>query len=57
MIKPEQWASARTHGISFHFQIDAPPGDIHLCTGIYDASHGKVGTLEVPFDFVAVAQK
>lgn len=57
LVKPEKWNGIRTHGLSFHFQIDAPDGDVHLCTGIYDAAHGKVGTLQVPLSSIALAQK
>ena len=57
LVKPEQWASASTEGIPFHLDIDAPRGDVYLRTGVYDASTGKVGTLEVPLSAVRLAQK
>jgi len=56
LMKPEQWARARTEGISFHFEIDAPPGDVYLRTGVYDASQSKVGTLEIPLGAIPSAQ-
>lgn len=52
MIRPSQWASALTQGVNFHVEIDAPPGDVYLRTGIYDAAQSKVGTLEVPLSAV-----
>lgn len=55
LIKPEQWARAGTEGVSFHFEIDAPPGDFYLRTGVYDASQSKIGTLEIPLSAVAIA--
>jgi len=56
-IRPEQWAMAQSSGIPFHFDIDAPPGDVYLRTGIYDLTSSKAGTLEIPMTSVAVAQK
>jgi VWFA-related protein len=56
-IRPEQLAATQSTGIPFHFDIDAPPGDVYLRTGIYDLSSNKAGTLEIPMTSVAVAQK
>jgi len=56
-IRPEQDAIAETSGIPFHFDIDAPPGDVYLRTGIYDSSSSKAGTLEIPLTSIAVAKK
>lgn len=52
LIRPEQWPSALNQGVSFQFDIDAPPGDVYLRTGIYDAAQSKVGTLEVPLSAI-----
>jgi hypothetical protein len=56
-IRPEQLAVARASGIPFHLDIDAPPGDVYLRTGIYDRSSSRVGTLEIPLSAVTVAQR
>ena len=56
-IRPEQNAIAESSGIPFHFDIDAPPGDVYLRTGIYDASTSRAGTLEIPLSSVTVAQR
>ena len=56
-IKPEQLESAQSSGIPFHFDIDAPPGDVYLRTGIYDTVSSKAGTLEIPLSVVTVAQR
>jgi VWFA-related protein len=56
-IRPEQLAIAQGSGIPFHFDIDAPPGDVYLRTGVYDLSSSHAGTLEIPLTAVAVAQK
>jgi VWFA-related protein len=56
-IKPEQSAVADSTGIPFHFDIDSPPGDVYLRTGIYDASSSRAGTLEIPLSTVTMAQR
>ncbi|MGD0901812.1 MAG: VWA domain-containing protein [Terracidiphilus sp.] len=56
-IRPEQMAFAQNSGIPFHFDIDAPPGDVYLRTGIYDASSSRAGTLEIPLTSITVARK
>jgi VWFA-related protein len=56
-IRPDQNAIAESTGIPFHFDIDAPPGDVYLRTGIYDASSSRAGTLEIPLSTVTVAQR
>lgn len=57
VIRPEQWAGASAEGVSFHFEIDAPAGDVYLRAGVYDRSSSKVGTLEIPLSAVTIAQK
>ena len=47
-IRPDQLQAASTTGIPFHLQIDTPPGDTYLRAGIYDATSGHSGTLEIP---------
>jgi len=56
-IRPEQNEMAQKSGIPFHFDIDAPPGDVYLRTGIYDLSSNRAGTLEIPMTSVSVAAK
>ncbi len=56
-IRPEQLAIAQASGIPFHLDIDAPPGDVYLRTGIYDGSSSRAGTLEIPLSAVTVAQR
>ena len=56
-IRPDQIAIAQTAGIPFHFDIDAPPGDIYLRTGIYDLSSDHAGAMEIPLSTIAVAQR
>jgi VWFA-related protein len=56
-VKPEQMALAESSGIPFHFDIDVPPGDVYLRTGIYDTSSSRAGTLEIPLTSITVASK
>lgn len=56
-VRPEQFAAAQTSGIPFHFDIDAPPGDVYLRTGIYDNSSNRAGTLEIPLASIAIGGK
>jgi VWFA-related protein len=55
-LNPEQWKAAQTAGISFHTEIDAPPGEVYLRTGVYDSVSSKVGTLEIPLSVVSAEQ-
>lgn len=56
-IRPEQEAAARASGIPFHFDLDAPQGDVYLRTGICDSMSSKAGTLEIPLSSVMVATR
>ena len=47
----------QTSGIPFHFDLDAPPGDVYLRTGICDPSSSKAGTLEIPLRTVMMAER
>lgn len=57
MIRPDQEATVQASGIPLHFDLDAPPGDVYLRTGICDPSSSKAGTLEIPLRAVLVAEK
>ena len=56
-VRPEQMAIAQSSGIPFHFDFDAPPGDVYLRTGIYAFSSSRAGTLEIPLSSITVARK
>jgi len=55
-IRPDQNAIAQASGIPFHFDFDLPPGDVYLRTGIYQASTGMAGTLELPLSSITDAR-
>lgn len=54
-LTPEQWIADQTAGIPLHAEIDAPPGEVYLRTGVYDSASNKVGTLEIPLSAVSAA--
>jgi VWFA-related protein len=56
-IRPEQYEMAQKSGIPFHLDIDAPPGDVYLRTGIFDTSASRAGTLEIPLSALTLAAK
>lgn len=56
-IRPDQEATAQANGIPFHFDIDAPQGDVYLRTGVCDAPSSKAGTLEIPLRTVMMAER
>jgi VWFA-related protein len=41
------YARARQQGLQLHDEIDAPPGDIYLRTGISDLNSSSIGTLGI----------
>jgi VWFA-related protein len=57
--RPEPTQFGQTSGIpfQFHFDFDAPPGDVYLRTGIYATSSNRAGTLEIPLSSITVASK
>jgi VWFA-related protein len=42
------YADVQKTGIRAHAELDLPPGDLSLATGIYDLNAHKAGTLEIP---------
>ena len=42
-------------GLPLHLEIDVPPGDVYLRTGIYDLKSGNAGTLGFPLPAPSVA--
>ncbi|MGA2672179.1 MAG: VWA domain-containing protein [Terracidiphilus sp.] len=55
VVRPEQYEMARKSGIPFHLDIDVPPGEVYLRTGIFDTASSKAGTLEIPLSAVGAA--
>jgi VWFA-related protein len=51
----EIYAELQAKGLPFHLEIDVPPGDVYLRTGIYDPGSGNAGTLGFPLSSVGLA--
>jgi hypothetical protein len=47
-LTPQGYAEVQNTGLPLHLEIDVPPGDIYLRTGVYDLNSGNVGTLGFP---------
>jgi VWFA-related protein len=54
-VRPEQYAEAQKSGIPLHLDLNVPPGDVYLRSGIYDTFSSKAGTLEIPLNAVVAA--
>jgi len=50
------YAATQQVGMQIREEIDVPPGEVYLRTGIYDLNAGNCGTVGVPLNAVAAAQ-
>ena len=49
------YAATQAFGLQIHEEIDLPPGDVYLRTGIYDLNSGSCGTIGVPLGMLTAA--
>jgi VWFA-related protein len=54
-LPPKDFPTLEAKGLPVHLEIDVPPGDIYLRTGIYDLNSGNAGTLGLPLGTYAVS--
>jgi hypothetical protein len=47
-LNATSFAKMQKDGIPAHLEIDVPPVDAFLATGVYDWGLRKAGTLEIP---------
>ncbi len=47
-LKPADYAELQSKGLPVYLELDVPPGDVYLRTGIYDVGSGNAGTLGFP---------
>jgi VWFA-related protein len=47
-VPAKEYSDLQAKGLPLHLEIDVPPGDIYLRTGIYDLNSGNAGTLGFP---------
>ncbi len=50
------YAATQAVGLQIHEEIDLPPGDVYLRTGIYDLNSGNCGTIGVPMGALTTAE-
>ena len=53
-LPPKDLPTLQAKGLPLHLEIDVPPGDMYLRTGIYDLNSGNAGTLGIPLGTVTV---
>jgi hypothetical protein len=54
-MDPKVYAATQTVGLQIHEEIDVPPGDVYLRTGIYDLNSGNCGTIGIPLAAITPA--
>jgi VWFA-related protein len=54
-LPPQDFPTLQAKGLPLHLEIDVPPGDIYLRTGIYDLNSGNAGTLGFPLAAVTAS--
>jgi VWFA-related protein len=54
-LPPKDFPTLQAKGLPVHLEIDVPPGDIYLRTGIYDLNSGNAGTLGIPLGTVTAS--
>ncbi len=54
-LPTKDFPTLQAKGLPLHLEIDVPPGDIYLRTGIYDLNSGNAGTLGIPLGKVAAS--
>ena len=56
-MDPKVYAATQTVGLQIHEEIDLPPGDVYLRTGIYDLNSGSCGTIGIPLATLASPER
>jgi VWFA-related protein len=56
-MDPKVYAATQTVGLQIHEEIDVPPGDVYLRTGIYDLHSGNCGTIGIPLAAITPAER
>ena len=54
-LTSKDYSQLLASGLPFHLEIDIPPGDIYLRTGVYDLASGSAGTLGFPLTVIRPA--
>ena len=56
-MDPKVYSATQAVGLQIHEEIDLPPGDVYLRTGIYDLNSGSCGTIGVPLGALTAADR
>jgi len=56
-MDPKVYSATQAVGLQIHEEIDLPPGDVYLRTGIYDLNSGSCGTIGVPLGTLTAADR
>ena len=51
------YAATQAVGLQIHEEMDIPPGDVYLRTGIYDLNSGSCGTIGIPLAAITPAER
>jgi hypothetical protein len=54
-LDPKVYAATQAVGLQIHEDIDVPPSDVYLRTGIYDLNSGNCGTIGIPLSAALTA--
>lgn len=52
-VTPDAWTADLQTGVQLHAEVEAPKGQFWLRTGVYDETSDKLGTLEIPLNYVS----
>ena len=57
VMDTQVYAATQPVGLQIHEEMDIPPGDVYLRTGIYDLNSGSCGTIGVPLAALTPAER
>ena len=56
-MEPKVYTATQAVGMQVREEIDVPPGEVYLRTGIYDLNSGNCGTVGVPLNVTQIGKK
>lgn len=57
VMEPKVYAATQAVGMQIREEIDVPPGEVYLRTGIYDLNSGNCGTVGAPLNAAQISRK
>ena len=55
-LNAQAYAATRAVGLQIHEEIDVPPGEVYLRTGLFDLNTGNCGTVGTPLGMVSATE-